>query len=169
MVKIRDIYKQLLKLADVEDAIESADPDLLEAVAVATSDQIEYAWVATLRKTCFRCLPLHGKQMTLREWEALGLSPDTIHDGWDSTCECQLVPAELFDGKEELLAPLLRLPGKTAEGLKTNKRTVRAVTQQDIQRALKARDAALQSLEGRRTLRLLGEVDATEPLGDPNE
>lgn len=146
----------------LERALDSADPDLAEEIETATADLLEYTWVCTLIKTCHRCLPLHGKTRTLAEWQELGLTPETIHDGWDSSCQCQLVPQKELgtDAREALRSPLVRIREKleTPSGLPGYKKTSRAVSQKDLDRALSARNEALETPEGRRTLRILGSV-----------
>ncbi len=149
--------KRLLSLGDLDDVINDADPEELDAVEQLGEDHILERWVATMRNTCHRCLPLHGKVMFRSQWRESGFLPETIHEGWNSVCQCSLVPEDQAGSRTEIVAPLLR---RKFEG--TSKRTARAVTQQDIERSLEARDKALASEEGRRTLRLLGQANATE-------
>jgi hypothetical protein len=131
---------------------DEADPDVLQAIEDELADDVKLTWIATFANTCHLCLPLHGTAMTLREWMDRGLHPDTIHSqqGWVSSCYCRLEPQE-FAEREDLKAPLAR----TKQG---NKRTMRAVAQKDIDKAIAARDKAMESIEGRRTLRALGTV-----------
>jgi hypothetical protein len=94
--------------------------------------------------------------MTREEWNAQGLSPDTIHPSdWNASCYCRMVLKSQADGRKELLAPLVR----TKLDDKSSKRTMRAVTQNDLDRSQAAVDKALQSEKGRRTLRLLGQAN----------
>jgi hypothetical protein len=60
------------------------------------------------------------------------------------------------------MAPLTRKQLTDPQGRKISKRTVKAVTQFDIDKATKARDEALKSEAGRRTLARLGKVKADE-------
>lgn len=160
-----------LKLADAADAqelVSSGDPDALEVIEDLAAD-IPMMWVATLVKTCHLCLPLHGKIDTKRNWDARGLSPDNIHqnEGWDaaSKCQCSLVPnATHRQGKQEI-APLLRTKLQPPEGKKTSRRTVRAVAQQDYDKAREAVRKAMETEQGRRTLRLLGQIHQEDADG----
>jgi hypothetical protein len=164
------IHEALSEIADgdgesvIQQAIEGADPDLAAEIEAASAELIEYTWVATLIKTCHLCLPLHGQSRTLDEWKALGFLPETMHQGWGSSCQCNLVPAALVgrNDRKEIMAPLVRTR-ETMEGkIDGQRRTARAVTQQDLERALTARDTALQSEQGRRTLRALGTARGDE-------
>lgn len=153
--------RRLSKLAGVEgsvlEAIQTADPEVAAMAEDAVLLDIPHTWIAELINTCHRCLPLHGSTLTLREWRAKGLLPETIHTGWDSSCHCRLVPeVVLTESRDDLMAPLRRLKLSTSTGLKGSKRTARAVEQRDIDAAIAAREAAMASEEGRRTLRLLG-------------
>lgn len=141
---------------DIDRAIEDADPEELEAIE-RSADSVPHRWVATMVNTCHRCLPLHGHVNTLAGWRESGFHPDTIHDGWASDCQCSLVAEDEDEGRAATLAPLLRTKIRDPKTGKSLGRTVRAVTQADITKALAARDAAMQSVEGRRTLRLIGE------------
>lgn len=145
----------------VLQAMESADPDAADVVESEMADEIEMLWVAELRRTCHLCLPLHGKVKTIAEWKRIGLEPGLVHPAnWTSVCHCRYIPVGQVKNRESLLAPLVRVRDELAG----NKRTVRAMMQKDIDRALAARDTAMKSPEGRRALRLLG--DANEPEFD---
>lgn len=152
--------EELISLTELEDVMESADPDELAEIADELDDRAPYIWVAELVNTCERCLPLHGTVQPLAEWEASGFDPATIHDGWESECHCALVPADMSpESRKELIAPLIRERMKSESGLKGSKKTQRLVTQQDLDRSIKAVDQAKANLEGRRTLRLMGQVN----------
>jgi hypothetical protein len=135
------------------------DPDTLEAVEAGVAEELQLTWIATFVNTCHLCLPLHGSTMSLTEWLARGLHPDIIHkqEGWVSDCYCRLEPEEDVAGAD-IQGPLVRLKNRPAEGEKINKRTMRSVLQSDVDRAMKARDEAMASEAGRRTLRALGKV-----------
>lgn len=128
-------------------------------------DQTEYYWVAELRNTCFRCLPLHGVKMRLVDWHARGLHPDTIHTGWNSICHCSFVREDLVS-EEVLKSPLVRLQGAKllgeGKGAQKFRHTIRTVLDSDIVKAQKAVLKARESEEGRRILRLSGQVAATQ-------
>lgn len=153
--------QELLDLAD-RGLVEDADPEALARIEDAVADRIDYTWVAMLVNTCPKCLPLHGSTRLLSEWEELGLHPDTIHEGWNSPCHCSLVPTSEAAGRKDLIDPLTRERLKTETGLKASKKTQRAVAQADIAKAQNAVKQAANSLEGRRTLRLLGKVNESE-------
>ena len=139
----------------IDRALSGADPELAAEIEEATQDHLELTWVAELRNTCHLCLPLHAKTRTLAEWKQLGLHPDTIHPGnWLSVCHCRLVPGVAAEAGE-IVAPLVRVK----QAMKGSRKTIRAVAQQDLERARAAALAAQQSDEGRRVLRLLGEAN----------
>ncbi len=145
---------RLLDLADVEDAIEEADPDELEDLEKAAgTDDEEFMWVCTLKNTCHECLPLHGKILTMGEWKERGLLPELMHDGWKSDCQCHLVPATSAKDRKDLIDPLVRnkIPG--------GKRTTKGVLQADVDRARSAVAKANASEAGRRVLRALGSIN----------
>ena len=148
----------------LEDLMESADPYTAEELQDATNDEIMKMWVATLENTCDECLPQHGVVMTEAEWRAEGLHPSLMHQGWTSSCQCILEPYEQLgpDARKALMAPLIRVRQKleTATGLKGNKTTARAIAQFDLDKSLAARDKARDSEKGRRTMRILGQVNA---------
>jgi hypothetical protein len=150
---------RLLDIESMDDVIDGADPAMLEAVENAAGRQ-EFTWVATLVNTCHRCLPLHGHTRTLEEWRALGFAPETIHDGWQSSCHCQLVPHKDAGPRDDLVAPLVRMKAEAPKGVK---RTVRMVAQQDLDRAIEATRKAMESEQGRKTLRLLGHSGDVPP------
>lgn len=163
--------KRLLDVANVddviEDAISSADPEMSQLLEEAASEDLEETWVCTLVKTCHRCLPLHGVTLFHSEWVSRGLLPESMHDGWTSSCHCRLVPAKVTQNRKTLREPLVRIKQKSLEsarGLRANKRTLRSVLQNDIDRAIESRNQAMQSPEGRRTLRIAGQA---ETLGEP--
>ncbi len=149
---------RLMDLESMEDVIDNADPETLDAVERAVESRMELTWIATLVNTCYRCLPLHGHTRTLEEWRASGFSPETIHEGWTSSCHCQLVPLKDAGPRTDLVAPLVRLKQEGAQ--KGVKRTVRLVAQADMDRAIEAARKAQESEQGRRTLRLLGTANA---------
>ena len=150
----------LLERAEFGLAIDEADPDALEEIEAVAADRIVETWIATLQKTCHLCLPLHGRSMTHAEWLSLGLHPDTIHqnEGWASSCQCNLVPSDEAGSRKELLNPLVRKKIESPTGLKPSKRTARQVMQADLDRARESVAKAIETEEGRRTLRLLGKV-----------
>lgn len=156
-----DALQELLGYADgtgqslLERAMESADPELASTIEDASADVLEEMWVATLVNTCHLCLPLHGKIRTRSEWRELGLLPELMHEGWNSSCQCQLVPMQHID-RATAMQPLVR----TRQQVESGKRTMRAVLQGDIDRAQTAIAKAIDSEEGRRVLRLLGEANA---------
>lgn len=145
---------RLLELSDTEDAIASADPDALEDIADrAGTDQQEYTWAATLKNTCHRCLPLHGKTLTMAEWKSNGWLPEIMHEGWASDCQCHLIPERVASSfREELMSPLVRnkIPG--------SKKTTSGVSQVDVERARSSVSKAMESDAGRRIIEQLGRV-----------
>lgn len=147
--------RRLTSITDLDDAIEQADPEALEAIEEDVG-RTEWTWICALKNTCHRCLPLHGVTRTMDEWKALGLLPETIHSGWNSACHCTLVPADEFK-RGDVVAPLTRKKIKSPTGQKPNRKTARAVAQKDLDKSLSARNKAMESPEGRRTLRLLGQ------------
>lgn len=160
------INEQEGSLLDV--ALDEAEPEALEEVERALGPAVLYMWVAELINTCHLCLPLHGKILTLDQWQAKGLHPDTIHSDWLSQCKCKLVPqtSDVLKRQSENLSPLKRVKiselvtdETTKEERKKSKRTQRAVSSADLQKAMAARDAAAESLDGRRTLRRLGQIN----------
>lgn len=159
---------ELLRLADTPGSIiDNADPEQLAELEAEASELIEETWIAELVNTCHLCLPLHGQTKTRSEWNELGYSPDTIHasEGWTSVCHCKRVQQRVLEfaldeDRASLQQPLVRNKVKTTTGLKGSRKTARGVTQRDLERAQKARDEALQSEIGRRTLRLLGQSNA---------
>lgn len=146
----------------VVEAIDSADPDLAASIEAAVEEDLDFVSVANFKNTCHECLPLHGQRLTMREWKARGLWPTQRHDGWKSDCQCRMLPPHISGGGDSLRAPLRRVPMQSATGKKGLKKTVRAVTQRDIEKAIEARNEAMQSERGRRTLRLLGQAKASE-------
>ncbi len=154
----RAYAEEMISLSEMEDILDDADPEDMETVAEGLDQEQQYMWVATLVNTCDRCLPLHGTIMTLAEWDASGFSTETIHDGWDSECHCDLVPVDEAPDRGELVAPLVRERVKTESGLLGSKRTQRLVAQKDLEKALNAVVKAKESEAGRRTLRLMGQT-----------
>jgi hypothetical protein len=157
--------QRFLNLAQPGEAIQAArdmaDPEALGEIEQAASG-IMMTWVCALEKTCHMCLPLHGSRALLGEWRERGLHPDSIHSnaGWVSKCFCSLVPTDEAEPRKDLNAPLVRMKNKSATGLKVSKKTSRSIVQTDIDKALAAKEKAMNSLEGRRTLRLMGQSDA---------
>lgn len=150
------LAKQFLDRQRLGLALDAADPEALEAIEAELADRIPYTWVATLEKTCHRCLPLHGKTQLMGEWLAQGLHPDSIHQGWTSSCHCSLVPADEAGKHKDLINPLVRTKVIDAKGVK---RTQRAVTQLDVEKAQRAVAEALASDIGRAVLRQMGAVN----------
>jgi hypothetical protein len=157
---------RLSGLADVDDvidqALDGADPEAAAALEESVADAYEETWICAFNKTCPRCLPLHGVKLLHSEWVQRGLLPEVMHDGWTSSCHCRLVFSRFVDGREELRAPLVRTKQKpltSARGFRAQKKTLRAVLQNDIDKAMKARDDAMGSIEGRRTLRIAGQLN----------
>lgn len=153
---------ELRRIVNMDDALTEADPEKLAEIEQAGASMVEYTWIALMQNTCHLCLPLHGHSRTKEEWQELGVLPDTIHvnAGFVSKCRCTLVPRNVAEGRADLQAPLLRNKLVSDTGLKGSKRTARGVAQQDLDRAIAARDKALESEQGRRTLRLLGKTSA---------
>ena len=158
------VQENLMTLADMEDAANAADPEALATVEDSLDD-VPFVWVAALKRTCHLCLPLHGVTRTQRQWRDLGLQPGPggIHDkeGWGTPCYCHFVRAAPGVATDEL-QPLRRAAIRTTTGLKGSKKTVRAMSSEDLRASLKARDEAMESVVGRRQLRLLGEARADE-------
>lgn len=152
--------RRLVGLAGTEgsllEAMETANPEMAQALEDEFLDDIPHTSIAELINTCHVCLPLHGVTLTLGEWKARGLLPENRHQGWTSDCHCRLVPVGQAAGRRDLLAPLYRvkLP-------KPSKKTRRAVAQADIEASMRARDKAMESIEGRRLMRLLGRSGET--------
>ena len=65
-------------------------------------DDIQYRWVAVLRKTCPDCMDRHGLVKIWDEWELFGL-PQTGHTVCKEHCQCVLLPADVTE-----LAPVRR-------------------------------------------------------------
>lgn len=155
----------------IDQAVDDADPEILEDIEGSMAQVIEYMWVAELINTCHLCLPLHGQKRTLDEWQAVGLHPDSIHPAdWRSACHCNLMPmtpGTEIEMRSSEIAPLKREKVETATGLKGSKKTRRAVTQRDMEKALAARDAAMETEAGRRTLRILGQ--SKKPAPEPKK
>jgi hypothetical protein len=145
---------------DLLAALDDADPDAASLLEREIMGEQKFMWVAELVNTCHRCMPLHGSIDTLNGWSSRGLHPDSIHAGWDSACHCRLLEQSTADEtRTELMAPLKRNKLKTPTGLKGQRKTERAITKQDINASQRARDAAMKTEEGRRTLRILGQAN----------
>lgn len=157
--------QRLTGLADSQDALnaalESADPALAEALEKAVEDDLEETSIAELRNTCHVCLPLHGKTLTRREWAERGLLPEMRHAGWTSSCKCRLVPKRFADD-DELVAPLVRERATSPTGLKPSKKTTRVISESSLERAQREVERSMQTPEGRRTLRLLGQQQSDQ-------
>lgn len=151
-----DRINQLIDSGEIEDVIDDADPELLEDL-LAGSDSEPVMWVATFENTGYLCLPLHGQTRTRLEWREMGFDPATIHDGWNTPCKCKLVPSIYSEGHANTVAPLVR--SKKLDGIKGAKRTARSVLQLDLDKAQAAVAKALESEEGRRILRTLGNLN----------
>lgn len=139
--------------ADIDAAIDAADPDRLGEIEREAAPRIVQAWIAELVNTCYKCLPLHGVEMLAEEWDARGLHPASMHDGWVSVCHCRRIDVRLVADRDELIAPLLRTNVTKVKGAR---KTARAVAQQDIDKSLQTVARVRESQEGRRVLRLLG-------------
>lgn len=146
---------------DLEDRLEEGDPEAFEQIE-EMGGKIPHQWIAELRHTCYKCLPLHGKVTTLDDWRDKGLHPDTIHDGWNEPCHCQLLPLDwmrdedkgIYGSVRKEVGPLVR--NKDIEGVRGGKKTVRGITDADIARAQEAVAKAMQSDEGQKILAILG-------------
>lgn len=156
-------YNDLISMSEMDDILDDADPERLEEISEQLNDLDDrrlYTWIAELVNTCERCLPLHGLTLTKQEWDSRGFNPETIHEGWDSECHCELLEEELVEAnRSELVSPLVRERVSSKTGLEGSKRTQRAVTQKDIDKALAAVERAKDSKVGRRTLRLMGQAN----------
>lgn len=142
-----------LKLG-IDEAIESGDPEIAAEFEDAIAEDIQEMRIATLINTCHLCLPLHGKTMSRADWVRLGLMPADMHpETWNSRCMCKNIPVSLAGKRKDVIAPLRRLRVN-----KGDKRTVRVMTAIDIDKAIEARNQAMESIEGRRVLRRLGSV-----------
>jgi len=146
---------------DLASVLEDANPEALEAVEVEAAD-IDYTWIAASGNVCPLCLPLHGKTLMKSEWEELGYIPGEVHPGdWKSSCQCTWIPAGEAALHSDIVAPLRREKVKSSAQttVRTYKRTARAVTQGDVEKSLAARDKAMQTPQGRRILRQLGQSE----------
>ena len=145
---------------DLADQLADGDPEALDEVEMA-GDAKTFVWVAALKNTCHRCLPLHGKVNSMANWKA-GQTPDgmptvpvLIHEDWGSKCQCRLVLADNMSVADNTLAPLVR--NTDAMGIRGGRKTIRGITGQDIEKAQRAVSKAMDSEEGRAILRLLGQ------------
>jgi hypothetical protein len=148
----------LRNVDDIEEFLSSGDPDELEAFSDALDPELQsYVSVADFVNTCYICLPLHGHEMTKGEWQEQGLWPDQRHpEDWLSDCKCTMMPIGKQYDQTKFIAPLRRVAVKDENGKRIGKRTIRAVTQNDIDKARKAAEEARQNPEGRKVLRALG-------------
>lgn len=160
----RAYAEELISLSEMDDILEDADAEQIEALQKQLEPREMLVWIATLVNTCHLCLPLHGKSASREWWEAQGIDPENIHqnEGWSekSKCQCHLYPTDEVEDFGAEVLPLVRTRVESATGLKGSKRTQRLVAQRDIDKAIAAVARAQDSLEGRRTLRLMGEVHA---------
>lgn len=148
---------EALRLAGLDDEdflIDEADPDVLDDFGDKAANQ-PLMWVSMLEKTCYRCLPLHGTIRTRGEWQAVGLHPTVMHDGWNSSCKCRLVPADDVD-RDTVMAPLSRVKAVGKDGRAIRGRTARQVAQIDPGKSINAVQEAQRTPEGRAILRRLG-------------
>lgn len=155
-----DAMQKLREEADItsEEMLQNildANPEELEQMDQATED-LDYTWICKLQKTCAVCLPLHGKTLSKKEWQEKGLVPGAVHNN----CQCDWVLAELAASRKDLVDPLVRI--KITEPETGTKKTIRGVTQISVDKAREAALKASQSEQGRRTLRLLGQVNNEE-------
>jgi len=150
-----DLEKELADF-DAQRALEDADPEMLEEVEME-GEHRHYMWVAELRNTCHVCMALHGKVLPQWAWEERGLEPGNVHP----RCACRWV---LVDHKEaysqERAEAGVLVRNKDASGIRGGKKTIRGVTQHDVDRSLRAADAAMKTPEGRAVLRALGQTGA---------
>jgi hypothetical protein len=145
---------------DLADRLADGDPEALDEVEYA-GDLKTFMWVAALKNTCHRCLPLHGKINTLSNWKT-GRTPDglptvpvLIHEDWGSKCQCRLVLADNMSVGANTMAPLVR--NTDVMGERGGRKTIRGVTGQDIEKAQRAVTKAMDTEEGRAILRMLGQ------------
>lgn len=163
----RSYAQGLIDLAEMKDATDIADPEALQSIEDDTAGRIPVTWMTASSNVCHLCLPLHGVTRTVEEWRELNLVPGQVHfvAGWTTRCKCKWVEPDQFNRRQDM-APLRRVKDRTATGLKGSKRTIRGLTSYDLEESLAARDKAMQSIEGRRQLRLLGQ---NVPTGDEGE
>jgi hypothetical protein len=156
----RAYFDELISLEELDNILEDGDAEKLSEVETQLDEKQLYQWVAMLVRTCDRCLALHGKIATMSEFVNEGLTPEMMHDGWDSECHCDMLPIDEIHDLNDTTIPLIRERVKSETGLLGSKRTQRLVAQRDLDKAMAAVEKAKESLEGRRTLRLMGEVQA---------
>jgi len=160
--------REFLDLSDdqIDALLDGADPEALAEIEQGFGPVVRQRWVAELVNTCHRCLAVHGEVMTAEQWAERGLHPSTIHSGWNTPCHCRLVNEDLVEGREDLVAPLKRVPQKTASGLKAGSRRTVRVALKDAMGSIAQLDKAAAGLsaESKRTLRMLGKV---RPTGTP--
>ena len=107
-------------------------------------DQQPFTWIAALVNTCLDCLPRHGEQALMSEWEGQGL-PGT---GWSvcgDHCQCGLMPSDLAGD----VSPLQRV--------RTTQSGLTARQPRDLD------NPDLSTIEARRAMRRLGQQN------DPNQ
>jgi hypothetical protein len=150
-----------VSINDLADVIEDGDPEALDAVE-QEARELSLTWIAELVNTCHLCLPLHGRTLTLSEWEESGFHPSTIHasQGWTSPCYCRLIAADEASELGVDAQPLDRI--KTDGAPKGLRKTARGVAGKNLDKALEAVAKAQDSLDGRRIMRLLGKAGANE-------
>jgi len=137
---------------DIVELAKQGDPDALEYLEDIT-DYEALTWVCALKKTCARCLPLHGKTMTRKDWRQSGYGPGAMHP----RCMCVFEPSAVSQSRQQHIAPLVRQGSPGAP--KGSKRTIRSLTQQDVDKAVAAADAARATPQGRQILDRLGRVN----------
>jgi hypothetical protein len=142
-----------------DDLIEDADPEVLEEVESLGQTKL-YMWHAELRNTCEQCLPLHGKVDTKEGWRERGLEPQ-LHP----RCKCTFVLVTEESAAAHDLAPLVR--NKDLTGVRAGRKTVRGVTQPDIDRARIAAQRASETPAGRKMLKLMGSVNGPGGFNAP--
>ena len=152
--------KELLGLAGSDKIpIDGLTPEAADEIERNIEDSYEAMWVAELVNTCHLCLPLHGTVKTLKEWRENGLHPNTIHEMLGpsaAACHCHLVRESDAEDRTDVMAPLVRQKLETTTGLKGGRSTARKVTQVDVLKSWDEAQKAVQTKQGRRTMRLLG-------------
>lgn len=148
-------------LENIYNSLANGDDDAIERFLDEEGEE-KFTWVCTFVNTCHRCLPLHGVSLTTNEWKRRGVSPSTIHGDWESECKCNLVRSEDVD-QQGITEPLRRVKLSAEEQAQlkaagVRRTTTRAIASTDIETAIEYRDQAMQSEEGRRLLRKLGQL-----------
>lgn len=174
--------EELMRIFNAEDTGEldqfleymadKADPNDMTTIEREVSDKQLVTWNAEMRNSCAICLALHGTTMTRGEFRELGYEPGMVHRtlGWLTKCFCWYVPAGTAS-RDDTMAPLVRVKDKT-EG--RSKRTVRAVSQEDANRALAAAKKAMESRVGDARsdadkARIQADKKALREMGSANE